>query len=116
MPIDDAASLCGSLVEFLAMTTNVISPGCTIFKPFSLGSCSHPGGTMLETLTKLHICMPASLRANSKDWSCSLCLPTPFVRKKYLGIMWCRKYGLQNAFIRLLFQKVVLSRKDETAS
>jgi hypothetical protein len=32
-----------------AMTTNVISPGLTIFKPFSLESSSHPGGTMLET-------------------------------------------------------------------
>ena len=58
---------------------------------------------MLETLTKLHICIPASLRANSKDWSCSLCLPTPFVRKKYLGIIWCRKIGLQNTLISLLF-------------
>jgi len=66
---------------------------------------------MLETLTRLQCWMPASLRANSKDWSCSLCLPTPFVRKKHLGIMWCRKIGLQNAFIRLLFQRVILSQQ-----
>jgi len=58
---------------------------------------------MLDTLTRLQCWMPASLRANSNDWSCSLCLPTPFVKKKYFGIIWVRKIGLQNAFIRLLF-------------
>lgn len=69
------------------MTTKVISPGCIIFSPFSRVTCSHPGGTMLETATRLHIWMPASLNANSNDWSCSLCLPTPFVKKKYFGII-----------------------------
>ncbi len=44
---------------------------------------------MLETLTRLQCCMPAFLKANSNDWSCSLCLPTPLVRKKYFGII-CR--------------------------
>ena len=60
---------------------------------------------MLDTLTRLHICMPASRRANSNDWSCSLCLPTPLVKKKYFGIILVSEIGLQNAFIRLLFQK-----------
>src|SRR4030042_3220786 len=85
--MDDATSLCCSLVAFLAKTTKVISPGCTIFKPCSLETILHPGGTMLETFTRLQYWMPASLSANSKDCSCSLCLPTPFVRKKNLGIM-----------------------------
>ena len=69
------------------MTTKVISPGLIIFRPFSRGSSSHAGGTMLETATRLHCWMPASLSASSKDWSCSLCLPTPLVRKKYFGII-----------------------------
>jgi len=60
---------------------------------------------MLDTLTKLHICMPASLKANSNDWSCSLCLPTPFVKKKYFGIMFSvGKYGLRHSFISVLFK------------
>ncbi len=42
---------------------------------------------MLDTLTRLQCWMPASRSASSKDWSCSLCLPTPFVKKKYFGII-----------------------------
>jgi len=54
-PTDDATWRCGSSVALRAMTTKVISPGCIIFKPFSLGTNSHPGGTMLDTATRLHI-------------------------------------------------------------
>src|SRR5208283_3729184 len=85
-PTADTSNLCGSLVEFLASTTNVISPGVRRDLPLSLGISLHPAGIMLETLTRLQCCMPASLSANSKDWSCSLCLPTTFVRKKCFGI------------------------------
>ena len=86
-PIDEAISLCGSFVEFLARTMKVISPGFTIFKPRSLETSLQPGGTMLETFTMLQCCIPAFLKANSKDCNCSLCLPTPFVRKKHWGII-----------------------------
>jgi len=86
-PTEDATRRCGSFVALRAITTNVISPGWIIFKPFSRVTSLHPGGTMLETLTRFAICIPASRKANSNDWSCSLCLPTPFVKKKYFGIM-----------------------------
>jgi len=86
-PTDDAIWRWGSLVELRDMTTKVISPGWIIVRPFSLGNISHPGGTMLDTATRLHFSIPASRRASSNDWSCSLCLPTPFVRKKYFGII-----------------------------
>ena len=52
-PIDEARSLCGSLVEFFAKTTKVISPGLSLCKPFSREISLQPGGTMLETVTKL---------------------------------------------------------------
>ncbi len=42
---------------------------------------------MLETFTMLQCCMPAFLKANSKDCKDSLCLPTPLVKKKRLGII-----------------------------
>jgi len=42
---------------------------------------------MLETFTMLQCCIPAFLKANSKDCKDSLCLPTPLVRKKRLGII-----------------------------
>ena len=42
---------------------------------------------MLETFIRLQCCMPAFLRAKKKDCRGSLCLPTPFVRKRYLGII-----------------------------
>lgn len=54
-PTDDATWRCGSFVALRAMTTKVISPGCIFFKPFSLDNRSHPGGTILDTATRLHI-------------------------------------------------------------
>lgn len=74
-------------MEFRARTRKVISPGLSIFNPCSNVMSLHPGDIMLETLTRLRCCIFASLRANSKDCNCSLCLPTPFVRKKYFGII-----------------------------
>jgi hypothetical protein len=44
-----------------------ISPGFSITLPFSFGMITQPAGTMLETVTKLQCCIPASLSANSKD-------------------------------------------------
>jgi len=55
---------------------------------------------MLETLTMLQRCIPALLKANSKDASCSLCQPTPLVRKRYFGII--EPNNLQKSDFRLL--------------
>jgi hypothetical protein len=44
------------------------------------------GGKMLETLTRLHFSIPAFRSASSSDCNFSLCLPTPFVKKTFLGI------------------------------
>jgi hypothetical protein len=43
------------------------------------------GGNMLDTCTKLHFCIPASRNARSKECNSSLCVPTPFVTKIFLG-------------------------------
>ncbi len=45
---------------------------------------------MLDTVTMLQCCMPASLKASSKDDKFSLCFPEPFVKKKYFGIKAAR--------------------------
>jgi hypothetical protein len=45
----------------------------------------HLGGKMEETETKLKRAMPADRSASSKEESCSLCLPTPLVRKIFFG-------------------------------
>lgn len=59
---------------------------------------------MLDTLTRLQCWMPASRRANSKDWSCSLCLPTPFVKKKYFGIIWVRNMDCRMHLLGFCFK------------
>jgi hypothetical protein len=43
------------------------------------------GGNMLDTCTKLHFSIPASRKARSKECNSSLCVPTPFVKKIFLG-------------------------------
>src|SRR5436309_15507122 len=43
---------------------------------------------MEETRTRFCAAIPASLSANSKDVSLSLCLPTPLVRKMRFGTMF----------------------------
>ncbi len=85
-PTAAATSRFGSRVEFLASITKVTSPGVSITRPFSFGMTLQPTGTMLETWTRLQCWIPASLSASSKDWSFSLCVPTPFVRKSCFGI------------------------------
>ena len=40
---------------------------------------------MLETYTRLHFSIPASLNATSKDARRSLCTPAPFTKKTFLG-------------------------------
>lgn len=81
----------GSLVAFLASITKVTSPGVSMTLPLSFGMTLHPGGTMLETCTRLQCCIPASLSASSNDWSFSLCLPTPLVRNRRLGINFAER-------------------------
>ena len=85
-PNDAAINLLGSSAQFLDNTTNVISPGLIILMPFSIETCLQPGGIMDDTVTRLQYCMPATLKANSKDCNFSLCTPTPFVKKKKRGI------------------------------
>src|SRR3989338_5336679 len=40
---------------------------------------------MLETYTRLHFSIPASLNATSKDARRYLCTPAPFTKKTFLG-------------------------------
>ena len=54
---------------------------------------------MLETLTKLNWAMPASLRASSKLESFSLCLPTPFVTKAFVGVSPPLLVNLHSSYI-----------------
>ena len=42
---------------------------------------------MLDTETRLHFSTPASRNAISNDCRYSLCLPTPFVKKTFFGII-----------------------------
>lgn len=67
---------------------------------------------MLETLTMLQWCMPAFLKASSKDCRYSLCLPAPFVRKKYLGIILATK---SKRMTINLFGKFVLQRSRKNS-
>src|SRR5215475_3080245 len=60
---------------------------------------------MEETRTRFWAAMPASRRANSKDVSRSLCLPTPLVKKIRLGTM-----SLDNSeILRFLIGRIVQS-------
>jgi hypothetical protein len=83
----DAVIRCGSLVEFFDNTAKMISPGLIFVNPFSFDINLQPGGITLETFTILQYCIPAFCKANSKEWRYSLCLPTPLVKKRYLGII-----------------------------
>jgi hypothetical protein len=40
---------------------------------------------MLETWTRLYFSIPASRRDSSNDVNCSLCRPTPLVKKTFDG-------------------------------
>src|SRR3990167_9177201 len=80
-PIEAATNLFGSFVSFLAITQKTIWPGFKRGRPFSFGIFLHPGGTMLETPTKLNLAMPASRKASSKEVSRSFAIPTPLVKR-----------------------------------
>ena len=43
------------------------------------------GGKILDTVTRLHFSILASLRASSNEERYSLCLPTPLVKKTFVG-------------------------------
>ena len=60
-------------------------PGMSSFIPSFFGRILQPGGKMLETCTRLHFSMPASLRASSYERSSSLCVPTPLVKNTFVG-------------------------------
>jgi len=66
-PMEEAMSLCGSFVEFLAKTRCVISPGLRSLTPRSKEMSLQPGGMILDTFTRFSCWIFASLRANSKD-------------------------------------------------
>ncbi len=66
-PIDEAISLFGSFVKFLAITQKVICPGSSNDVPCSIVSLLHPPGKILETVTMLHFSIPACRNASSND-------------------------------------------------
>src|SRR5579883_3571726 len=84
----EAKRRCGSWVEFSATTAKTTSPGERYFNPWERASSLHWGGKMDETRTKFCAAMPASRNASSKEVSRSRCLPTPLVKKIFLGTMF----------------------------
>jgi hypothetical protein len=84
-PTDAARSLLGSLVQERLITQYVIAPGINSLSPWVLEIILQRGGNILDTCTKLHFSIPASLKARSKECNSSLCVPTPFVKKILLG-------------------------------
>jgi hypothetical protein len=60
-------------------------PGISSFMLSFLGRILQPGGKILDTCTRLHFSMPASLRASSYERSSSLCVPTPLVKNTFVG-------------------------------
>src|SRR5437763_13479136 len=84
----DAISRCGSRVEFSATTANTTSPGLRYFKPSLRVISLQCGGKMEETRTRFCAAIPASRRASSNEVRRSLCLPTPFVKKRRVGTMF----------------------------
>src|SRR5579862_9306513 len=83
----EASSRCGSRVEFSATTANTTSPGLRYLSPWERGTSLHCGGKMDETRTRFCAAIPASRKANSKEVRRSRCLPTPLVKKIFLGTM-----------------------------
>src|SRR5271157_4646081 len=60
-------------------------PRLKYFNPCERGTSLHCGGKIDETRTKFCAAMPASRNASSKDVRRSRCLPTPLVKKIFLG-------------------------------
>src|ERR1700724_957903 len=83
----DANRRCDSWVEFSATTEKTTSPGLRYFSPWERGTSLHWGGKMDETRTRFCAAMPASRSASSKEVRRSRCLPTPLVKKIFLGTM-----------------------------
>lgn len=54
---------------------------------------------MLETLTRLNSAIRAFLKASSKLESLSLCLPTPFVTKAFVGVNSPLLVNLHSSYI-----------------
>jgi len=75
----------GSFVSFLENTQKVICPGFKEDKPASFDIILQFGGKILETKTRLHFSIPASLRASSKEANLSLWTPTPLVKNIFVG-------------------------------
>src|ERR1700731_4082320 len=84
-PMLAASRRCGSRVEFSATTAKTTSPGLRYFSPWERGTSLHCGGKMDETRTRFCAAMPASRSASSKEVRRSRCLPTPLVKKIFLG-------------------------------
>src|ERR1700682_603396 len=84
-PMLAAMRRCASFVEFSLMTVKATWPGFMCFKPSLREINLQLGGKIEETRTMLHAAMPALRRASSKLESLSRCLPTPLVRKIFLG-------------------------------
>src|SRR5881409_3337513 len=84
-PIDAATSRLGSLVADSAMTANTTCPGFMSDRPSSRSTSSQCGGKIELTRTRLKLARCASRSAISKLVSFSLCRPTPFVRKAFVG-------------------------------
>jgi hypothetical protein len=89
------------------------------------------GGKILDTVTRLHFSILASLRASSKEERYSLCLPTPLVKKTFDGtndngvspdiLMYCRKQGfiekkIGNPEMPNCYEYVKSSKKSKSAS
>src|SRR4030042_5727096 len=62
-----------------------MAPGRISLIPLAFEMNRQPGGRMLDTCTRLHFSIPASLRASSKECSSSRCLPTPLVKNILRG-------------------------------
>src|ERR1700734_2636676 len=84
-PIDDANRRWASRVEFSATTANTTSPGLRYLTPSLRAVSLQLGGKMEETRTRFCAAIPASRSASSKEVRRSRCLPTPLVKKIFLG-------------------------------
>jgi len=106
-PIDADINLFGSLLQHLLNTQKVIEPGNNFLRPFDLEIILQPGGKILDTVTKLHFSIPASLNALSNDCNSSLCDPTPFVKNISLGVKICIDFYLAS-FLKKIWSKAHL--------
>ena len=97
------------LVASRARTTNVICPRSSFFTPLARAIIWHSGAKMLDTVTRLHISMPASRSADSKLCSLFLWKPTPFVKNICFGTIGIISLASFQTY-SLLFLFLTLSR------